>query len=645
MSWWNTSWSYKRSVTVDNTAGTAQTNFQVKITLTSSNFTFSHANSDGSDLRVIDADDATVIPHWLESWDQGGQTGTVWVNVPSVPNASSKTIYLYHGNNAIVTSATVGNLQNVFPFGDDFGTRFVKSVSNPVLTVGTALAWDETIVGDPFVILDGSTWHLFYSGFSTTANLTKIGHATSSDGTTWTKDAGNPVLSVGTSGVWDDKFTQKPHVVLVSGTYYLFYSGQKASNSATGLGYATASSLSGPWTKYGSNPIIIADQSYEGTYVDTPSVIYDSGTWKLWYSADTVIAGEPKNWAYATASSPSGTWTKSASNPIATPPGDGSLWSKSLGGLRVSKLPDGTYGNFFNAFDTSDVSRNFYLNSPDGIIWTLANTARLFELGAGGSWEATHVYRSMWLIVSGTEYVFYNAKGTTEQIGLATWTAPSVIDPARWSVGLNSGSSSVSAELFAVSNSNNSSGNATIANSTHHTPAQSLVFDVRGKVTAVNDAAAGQLQWIQFLSSPSLFPSSGTTMQFMFADKADSKTKHQSKNSNTFGSEDQILATPFPATGTFFRTRAIKKSTGIDWYLFDDTGATLGSLVGNTDAPINFSNLPFSFGARGLNTSFDFITVRTFQATDPTQTVGAETPLTSGTSTYYYQLLAGGGSL
>ena len=32
----------------------------------------------------------------------------------------------------------------------------------------------------------------------------RIGHATSPDGITWTKDTNNPVLDVGPDGNWDD---------------------------------------------------------------------------------------------------------------------------------------------------------------------------------------------------------------------------------------------------------------------------------------------------------------------------------------------------------------------------------------------------------------------------------------------------------
>jgi hypothetical protein len=43
-------WSYRRSITITN-SGAAQTGYQVNINLTSANFTFTHADTNGNDIR------------------------------------------------------------------------------------------------------------------------------------------------------------------------------------------------------------------------------------------------------------------------------------------------------------------------------------------------------------------------------------------------------------------------------------------------------------------------------------------------------------------------------------------------------------------------------------------------------------------
>ncbi|MCP4649264.1 MAG: hypothetical protein GY853_04165 [PVC group bacterium] len=67
---------------------------------------------------------------------------------------------------------------------------------NPVLVPGSAGQWDDEKVETPMVIKVGETYHMYYSGFNTgdKGGQYQIGHAVSSDGTTWAKDSQNPVI-------------------------------------------------------------------------------------------------------------------------------------------------------------------------------------------------------------------------------------------------------------------------------------------------------------------------------------------------------------------------------------------------------------------------------------------------------------------
>ena len=124
MAWYNTDWQYRRATTIDNSSNSSSlTNYQVRIDLTSSNFDFSKANSDGSDIRFTDSDGTTLIDFWIEKWDSSGQTATLWAEVPSVPASSSKDIYMYYGNSG-ATSAS--NIVDTFVFGDDFNDNDIS---------------------------------------------------------------------------------------------------------------------------------------------------------------------------------------------------------------------------------------------------------------------------------------------------------------------------------------------------------------------------------------------------------------------------------------------------------------------------------------------------------------------------------------
>ncbi len=112
-------WTYRQPLAINNT-GSALTDYQVRVAL-GSDFDFSQANLDGSDVRFTAADGITLLPHWIESWAPG--SATIWVKVPSIPANGSILLYLFHGNSA-ATSTSNGDA--TFDLFDDF-----ESAANP----------------------------------------------------------------------------------------------------------------------------------------------------------------------------------------------------------------------------------------------------------------------------------------------------------------------------------------------------------------------------------------------------------------------------------------------------------------------------------------------------------------------------------
>jgi len=90
-------WSYRKPINISNTAGN-QTNYQVLVNLTSSNFNFSKANSDGNDTRFTyynsTSGTETEISYWIESWNSTANTSKIWVKVPFLENNTNTTIYI-----------------------------------------------------------------------------------------------------------------------------------------------------------------------------------------------------------------------------------------------------------------------------------------------------------------------------------------------------------------------------------------------------------------------------------------------------------------------------------------------------------------------------------------------------------------------
>ena len=81
-------------------------------------------------------------------------------------------------------------------------TSFTKYATNPVLTLGGGGQWDSENIEVSAVMNDGGLYKMWYHGFDISGNA-RIGYATSLDGTTWTKFAGNPVLDIGGMGDFD----------------------------------------------------------------------------------------------------------------------------------------------------------------------------------------------------------------------------------------------------------------------------------------------------------------------------------------------------------------------------------------------------------------------------------------------------------
>jgi photosystem II stability/assembly factor-like uncharacterized protein len=124
--WYNTSWDYRRAITIDNT-GDGLSDYQVKFELTTGSFDYSKASSTGADIRFTDKDGTTLIDYWIEEWDDTA-TSTIWVEVPDISASSTKTIYMYYGT---AEASSASNGKNTFQLFDDFDDRWLVDVGNP----------------------------------------------------------------------------------------------------------------------------------------------------------------------------------------------------------------------------------------------------------------------------------------------------------------------------------------------------------------------------------------------------------------------------------------------------------------------------------------------------------------------------------
>jgi biopolymer transport protein ExbB len=110
--WWNADFKQRTAITLNTGAAgisTSETiaNVAVPIRLHSGNFDFIDAKPDGSDLRVLAADDKTPLKFAVERFDGAGELAVLWVQMPLVaPGSDKNLVYVYAGNPTAEPPAT-----------------------------------------------------------------------------------------------------------------------------------------------------------------------------------------------------------------------------------------------------------------------------------------------------------------------------------------------------------------------------------------------------------------------------------------------------------------------------------------------------------------------------------------------------------
>ena len=122
------------------------------------------------------------------------------------------------------------------------GTWTVLNSGQPLLSP-TGSDWESVGVANAHVIETRPSEYLMaYNGIGSVSPNWQIGFATSTNLTTWTRHVGNPVLSKGASGAWDDQQTEVDALVKepYSGTLRLYYQGYSAVDGSMQVGLAVA---------------------------------------------------------------------------------------------------------------------------------------------------------------------------------------------------------------------------------------------------------------------------------------------------------------------------------------------------------------------------------------------------------------------
>jgi biopolymer transport protein ExbB len=102
-SWWNPDWRHRRLITIDTSklsptlTGYPLTGFPVLIKLTPQTIDYTAVKSDGSDLRFVLPDQATVLDYDIDTFALGG-TSLIWVRIPTLARRTAQQLFVYYGN-------------------------------------------------------------------------------------------------------------------------------------------------------------------------------------------------------------------------------------------------------------------------------------------------------------------------------------------------------------------------------------------------------------------------------------------------------------------------------------------------------------------------------------------------------------------
>ncbi len=224
--------------------------------------------------------------------------------VPVTPNGIAHPCVLYDDGIYKMWFVAFYNsaVANIWYAVSNDGKNWQLGANSPVLTPGDPYSWDSYHVSTPKVIKDGNIYRMYYLGFADEYGPWNIGLATSPDGINWTKH-GDPVVH----SDYNEFQIQTGDIIKVNDIYYLYY-------SVHNLPYYQISVATSPdgvnFIKSGNNPVLVVDENWEGTGVNSPSVIYENGQYKMVYSA---YPGTGFGMAY---SADGINWIKDSSNPI-----------------------------------------------------------------------------------------------------------------------------------------------------------------------------------------------------------------------------------------------------------------------------------------------------------------------------------------
>jgi predicted GH43/DUF377 family glycosyl hydrolase len=600
--WYDPGWRYRRAVTVSNPCGVEVADYQVQIELDGTNFNFSHAQTDGSDLRVTAEDGETLVPFWIESWDAGTETATVWAKVPTIPTGGT-TLYLYYSNptpqDPLVATPPIG--------------PWAKAANNPIVPDGDPGGGDSLLAEN--IVYDDATGHYW---------LVFANYRNGSVGLVWSDDPGDP-----TAWHWHGNVISEanaPHILQHNGTWYIFYADKSPASDPYPISVASASSIEGPYTYV--DTVLTSTEAWEAYRVDEPYVFQRAdGKWIMMYMGDAGSTTEQVG--YAEADALLGPYTKFTGNPVIPFGPSGSYDAGTVADPWVVEF-EGTYYIGYTVSSTAHHPwRTAYATTEDWQTFTKHDI--ILDLGPSGAWDEDNAFRGA-VTRFGDTYTFAYTGATADpyvyRMGLATQpvtqtallqTGPEAVfdfydgfdddtfDTSRWT--FDSGSASQTVEANGVLTITATGTYVKI----HGDTAVGMDYVVEARARHPQAGTSGQIAEVGLCGA-----SFDNTVRIADDFHNIEYWERQAKDASVSGDPWTNMAQTVDPNWHIFRTYRL--SPDVAGFQIDDTP------VETTTSGVPTVNLPAFLMSYGSGNEFvvDWIRIRQYCGADPTITVGAE---------------------
>jgi len=260
----------------------------------------------------------------LTSLEEDSAIGSPDVITFKKSNLSLNSFKMVYAQGGTDTKGRIGMAES------DDGIHWTRNTSTGTVLSPSASGWDSHFLDTPCILKKGNIWYMWYYGSSSNSTVgAAIGLATSTNGVNFTRYGTAPVLTKGSAGAWDELWVESPSVIYDGTKFVMFYTGVGA-NWLPQMGQATSTDGVN-WVKNSANPTFMRSTdttAWDSYAAAVASVSYDNGAYHMVYAAVSIAditAGRQLPQLGFVDSTNGTTWIRTSTTPIVTTSGAGNL--------------------------------------------------------------------------------------------------------------------------------------------------------------------------------------------------------------------------------------------------------------------------------------------------------------------------------